>query len=91
MTGRVKQHTDVFLWLIVRNFRPKSYRFADRRIQVANLEIEVHHRPLGTVCRGPDGSFVASCLLEHDVNGSLWRSKYDSPRLLVANGPAEQF
>jgi len=91
VTGWIEQHSDVLLRLMLCHSRPESDCLSDSRIEVADLEVEVHHRPLGTVYRRPNGSSVVSCLLENDVDGPLGRSEDGGSWFLVTDGPAEQF
>jgi hypothetical protein len=69
--------------------RPKSDCLGDCRIEIADLEVEVHHRPLVTSSWGPDGSSVVRRLLEHDVNGPIGRSENGGSWFLVPYGLAE--
>ncbi len=84
----VEQHSDVFLRLVFRHSRAEGDCVGDCRTQVADLEVEVHHRPLGTVSWWPDRGHVVGCRLKH-YEGSLGRSKDRSSWLLVADGPAK--
>ena len=47
-TGRIKQYSDVVQRLMLCHSRSEDDCGRNRRIEVADLEVEVHHRPLGT-------------------------------------------
>jgi hypothetical protein len=64
----VKQHSDILLRLILRQGGPDGDGFGDRGSKVADLEVEVHHCPLGPRFQGPDWRLVAGSLLEHEVH-----------------------
>jgi hypothetical protein len=91
VAGWIKQHSHVLLRLMTRDSRTESDCVRRRRIEVADLKIEVHHRSLGTVYGRPDGSLVISGFLEHDVDLAFGCSKDGCSWLLVTDGPAEQF
>ena len=90
MAGRIEQNSDIAMRLMFRHTRPKADCFRDRRIEVAHLEVEVHHGPLGTVHGRPDGSLVIGGFLEHDEDRPVGRREDGGPRFLVSNGPAQQ-
>ena len=90
MSGWVEEHADVLLWLVNRNRRSEGERLSDRGIEIANLEIEVHHRTLFPVRGWPDGGLVVGCLLEHDVDGPLRRGEDGRSWFFVTDGPIEQ-
>ena len=71
MPGWVEEHPDVLLWLGRGHRRSQSDRVGDRGIEVADLEVEVHHRALFPVDWRPDRGSIAGCLLEHQIDGSL--------------------
>lgn len=70
MPGWVEEHSDVLLRLVTSHGSSEGERSGDRRIQTADLEVEVHHRTLFPVRGRPDRSLVVGCLLEHDVDGA---------------------
>ena len=76
MPGWVEKHSDVLLRLGCRHCGAQGERFSDRRIEVPNLEVEVHHRPLGAVNGRPYRDLVIGRLLEHDVDRSLGGGEY---------------
>ncbi len=86
MAGRVEQHTNVLSWLVLGNRRSEG----DGGFEVADLEVEVHHGPLGALSWRPYGSLVIHRRLEHDEDGTVGRRQYRRSWLLVADGPAQQ-
>jgi len=90
MSSGVEQHSDILLRLMLRNCGSQSDRLRDGCVEVAHLEVEVHHWPLGSIFWRPDRSFVVSCFLEHDVDGPLGRSKDAGARFFVPNWPIKK-
>src|ERR1700683_4988001 len=87
----VEEHADVVPWLVLRHGRSQGNSLSHGRIEVTDLEVEMHHRTLGLVYRRPDRGLVAGRFLEHDVNGTLGGSENDGSRLFVTNRPVQQF
>ena len=90
MAGRVEQHTNILLWLVLGNRCSEGDGVSDGGFEVANLEVEVHYGPLGALSWRPDGSLVISRCLEHDEDGTLGRRQYRRSWFFVADGPAQQ-
>src|SRR4051794_25425278 len=90
MAGRVEQHPDVVLRLRLGQRGAQGDRVLDRRVEVADLEVEVHHRPLLPRRRRPHRGLVTGRLLEHHVDRPLRGGQDRRPRLLVADRPVEQ-
>ncbi len=57
MPDWVEEHPDVLLRLVASHGRSEGERVGDRRIQIANLEVEVHHRTLFPVRSRPWGGY----------------------------------
>ncbi|GAA3035728.1 hypothetical protein GCM10020229_53890 [Kitasatospora albolonga] len=90
VAGRVEQHPDVGLWLVVRQGGAEGEGLGHRVLQVPHLEVEVHHRALRALARGPDRGPVAVRLLE-DQEGALGRGgDHGGAGFLVAEVPAQQ-
>lgn len=70
VTGWVEEHSDVLLRLVRSHRCSEGNGLGDRGVEVADLEVEVHHRTLLPVDWRPYGGLVAGRLLEHDVDGS---------------------
>jgi hypothetical protein len=90
VSGRVEEHSDIVLWLLGSDRGSECDGLRDRRIEVTDLEVEVHHRALLPVGRRPYGRAVIGRLLEHDIAGSLGSREDRRARLLVTDGPSEQ-
>ena len=90
MTGWVEKHSDVLLRLVRSNRCSEGNGLGDSGVEVADLEVEVHHRTLLPVDWRPYGGLVAGRLLEHDVYGSRGRGEDGRSRFLVPDRPAEQ-
>src|SRR5580692_8039993 len=73
VTGWVEEHSDVLLRLVRSHRCSEGNGLGDRGVEVADLEVEVHHRTLLPVDWRPYGGLVAGRLLEHDVDGSRGR------------------
>lgn len=67
VAGGVEEHSDVLLRLVLGHRGAQG----DRRVQIADLEVEVHHRALSAIDRWPDRSPVAFGLLEYE-EWPLW-------------------
>jgi len=70
VTGRVEKHSDVLLRLVRSHRCSEGNGLGGRGVEVADLEVEVHHRTLLPVDWRPYGGLVAGRLLEHDEGGS---------------------
>jgi hypothetical protein len=90
VTGWVEEHSDVLLRLVRSHRCSEGNGLGDRGVEVADLEIEVHHRTLLPVDWRPYGGLVAGRLLEHDVDGSRGRGEDGRTWFLVPDRPAEQ-
>ena len=91
MPNRIEEHSDILPRLVPSHGRSKRNRVSDCRIEVANLEVQVHHRTLIFICRGPHGGAVAVGFLENDVDRPFGRGEDGRPRFVVTNGPSKQF
>src|SRR5262245_43365935 len=75
VAGRVEQNPDVVLRLVRGDRRAESYRVLDRRLEVTDLEVEMHHRTLLPVNGRPHRWRVSDRLLKHDEDRSLRRDQ----------------
>jgi hypothetical protein len=71
VTGRVEEHPDIVLRLANSDRGSECDCVGDRRVEVSDLKVEVHHRALLPVDGRPHGGPVAGRLLEYDIDGSL--------------------
>ena len=90
VTGWVEEHADVLLRLVRSHRCSEGNGLGDRGVEVAGLEVEVHHRTLLPAGWRPYGGLVAGRLLEHGVDGSRGRGEDRRTWFLVPDGPAEQ-
>jgi len=90
VTGWVEKHSDVLLRLVRSHRCSECNGLGDRAVEVADLEVEVHHRTLLPIDWRPYGGLVAGRLLEHDEDGSRGRGEDGRTWFLVPDGPAEQ-
>ena len=90
VTGWVEKHSDVLLRLVRSHHCSEGNGLGDRGVEVADLEVEVHHRTLLPIDWRPYGGLVAGRLLEHDEDGSRGRGEDGRTWFLVPDGPAEQ-
>ena len=90
MAGWVEEDSDILLRLVLSRRCSEGERLSDCGIEVADLEVEVHHRTLFPVHGGPDGGLVVACLLEDDVDRPLRRGEDGRSRFFVTDGPTEQ-
>jgi hypothetical protein len=78
---------------VLRHGRSQGNSLSDGRIEVADLEVEMHHRTLGLVYWRPDRGLVATRFLEDDLNRPLGAARMTvlGSRFSVTNRPVEQF
>jgi len=74
MPDGIEENPAVLVRLVVGHGRPEGDRLCGSRIEVAELEVEVHHRVLLAPGRQPHGDFIVGRLLEHQENGAFGRS-----------------
>jgi hypothetical protein len=91
VSGGVEHNPDVRLRLVFREGGSQGHRFGDGRVQVRDLEVEVHHRALLPVDGRPDRRAVAVGLLEHEVRSLRGGGDDRRSRLLVSDVPPEEF
>lgn len=89
VAGWVEEHPDILLRLVFSQRRSEGERLSSRRVEVAHLEVEVHHRTLFPGRGRPGRGLVVGCLLEHDVDGPLGRSEDGRSRFFMTDGPIE--
>lgn len=90
VSGWVKEHTDVLLRLSSSQRGAQRDRIGDRRVEVTDLKIEVHHRALLSVGWWPHWGLVAVRLLKDEKDRSLASAEDGCSWLLVTDGPLEQ-
>src|ERR1700736_3157972 len=88
MAGRVEDHPDIVLRLVRSDRSSECDSLGDRRVEVSDLEIEMHHRALLPVARRPHRGPGNTRLLEHDIDSSLRSGEDPRARLLVTDGPS---
>ena len=65
VSGWIEEHSNIFLRLVLSHGRSHGDRLSHCRIDVVDLEVEVHHRTLVLPCRRPHGGAVAVRLLDN--------------------------
>jgi hypothetical protein len=90
MARRIKENSDVLLWLMRGESRSERDRLSDGRVEVTNLKVEMHHRTLVPREWRPHRRHVVGCFLKHDVNLTLGRRENGRSRFLMGDWPTEQ-
>jgi len=79
MSGRIEHDPDTVVRLDVRDVGPESDDLGHSLVEIAHLDVEVHHRAPGVARGRPDRRHVALCLLEDDVDRALRRVRMAVP------------
>jgi hypothetical protein len=90
MPGRVDQYADMLLGLVIGNLRSERNGVGYGRIEVSDLEIEMHHGALPSLNGRPHGWHVALSLLEDEIDRPLGRSDDGGVQLSMNNRPIKQ-
>jgi hypothetical protein len=86
---RIEQHPDVVLRLMLGESRTHLERVGNRGLQVADLDIEMHHHLLTTWHGGPHGRHELRRGLNRQIGDPFRRRKGDEVGLLPVDSPAQ--